>query len=98
MATKGTGEIVRRHYRVEGTVQGVGFRWWTARAARQAGLAGMVRNEPDGTVDVEVAGEREAVERFRVALADGPPSSRVDRVDELSPSDRVLPDPFEIRH
>lgn len=94
----GGGETVRRHYRVEGKVQGVGFRWWTARAARQAGLTGIVRNEPDGAVDVEVTGERMAVERFRAALGDGPLPARVDRVHELPPTDGSLPDPFEIGH
>ncbi|MCP6756205.1 acylphosphatase, partial [Klebsiella pneumoniae] len=55
----------RRAFRiwVSGRVQGVGFRWFTRKAAQEVGgLDGQVRNLPDGRVEVEVAGEPERVE------------------------------------
>jgi acylphosphatase len=72
---------------VSGKVQGVGFRWFTRNAARELGLAGCVRNLPDGRVEAEAAGEPERLEAFRARLRQGPPGSRVtDLVEqEISP-------------
>jgi hydrogenase maturation protein HypF len=66
--------------RVEGVVQGVGFRPFVFRLAEQLRLAGFVRNDTRGVV-VEVEGEPGAVERFLAELADRPPPlARVERV------------------
>jgi acylphosphatase len=63
---------------VTGRVQGVGFRWATRQAAREiGGLAGRVRNLPDGRVEVEVAGEPECIEALRAWLRQGPAGARV---------------------
>jgi len=62
---------------VSGRVQGVGFRWFVRQAARELGLAGRVRNLPDGTVEVEAAGPDEALAALRERLREGPPGSRV---------------------
>lgn len=72
---------------LSGKVQGVGFRWFTRKAAQDLGLTGRVRNLPDGRVEAEVAGERERLEAFRERLRQGPPGSRVtDLVEqEISP-------------
>ncbi len=89
-------DTVRRHYRIEGRVQGVGFRWWAAGAARAAGLSGTVRNLPDGAVEVEVAGPIEVVDRFRAQLERGAPGARVERIHDLPAGTARLPDAFEI--
>ena len=39
-----------------GEVQGVGFRWTARRVAQELGLTGWVRNEPDGSVSMELQG------------------------------------------
>ena len=70
-----------RTYRVTGRVQGVGFRWFTWDAAKREGLVGFVRNEPDGSVEAVVEGEREALDRFEWSISSGPAGGRVDRVD-----------------
>ena len=65
---------------VQGRVQGVGFRYFAARAARELGVAGWVRNLPDGSVETLVEGDAEAVEGYLDRLRRGPLGSRVDGV------------------
>lgn len=67
---------------VRGTVQGVGFRWWTRARALELGLAGQARNLPDGRVAVTAEGDRASCERL-LALLRGPDTpGRVTAVDE----------------
>lgn len=67
---------------VYGFVQGVFFRDFTRRRARELGLAGCVRNLPDGrTVAVQAEGERGKLEELISYLKIGPPGARVDKVD-----------------
>jgi acylphosphatase len=69
-----------RRYRIEGRVQGVGFRYFTRRAARSLGVRGQVRNLPDGTVEAIADGSAEALEALERSLRAGPPGARVDDV------------------
>ncbi|MFP7169335.1 acylphosphatase [Terribacillus sp. 7520-G] len=57
---------------VGGKVQGVGFRLSAAEIARDLGLAGYVRNEANGTVQVYVEGDPERVEKFINEIRKGP--------------------------
>ena len=67
---------------VRGRVQGVNFRAFAASHARRLGLAGWVRNLPDGdAVEVYAEGPRAAVEALLRRLSDGPGMARVDGVD-----------------
>ena len=70
-----------RLYLVSGRVQGVGYRHFVHRAAAVEGLHGWVRNLPDGRVEIQAEGEREALERFERHVRQGPPASRVDDFD-----------------
>jgi acylphosphatase len=83
--------LVSRRFVVGGRVQGVGFRYFAEEAALREGLSGHVRNRDDGTVEAEVEGEAESVERFELAIRRGPRASRVDsfEVTELRPTGRV---------
>jgi acylphosphatase len=65
---------------VAGRVQGVGFRVFVLDAAEAEGLAGWVRNTPDGDVEGVAEGEREALDRFAQRLRRGPAGARVDHV------------------
>ena len=65
---------------VQGRVQGVGFRSFVVIRARALGLAGTVRNLPDGGVWVEAEGTRDKLESLLGALRTGPPSARVSHV------------------
>lgn len=58
----------RRRVTYRGNVQGVGFRATARGLARGRAVTGWVRNEPDGTVMVEVQGDRAAVEELLAAL------------------------------
>jgi acylphosphatase len=73
--------IESRTYRIVGRVQGVGFRWFAWDAAMREGLAGVVRNLPDGSVEAVVEGERDALDRFEWKISSGPAGARVDHVD-----------------
>lgn len=72
---------VARTLVVRGRVQGVGFRHATVEAARDIGVAGWVRNRPDGTVEAFAQGAAADVERFVAWCRRGPPLARVDGVD-----------------
>jgi acylphosphatase len=76
------GESVeRRHVVVHGFVQGVGFRYAVERAARHRGVAGWVRNRPDGTVEAVFEGEADAVEALLRLCQEGPRGAEVTRVE-----------------
>jgi acylphosphatase len=60
-----------------GLVQGVGFRWFVNRHAVRLGLKGFVRNNFDGTVLVEVEGDRSLVEELIKELKVGPRAAHV---------------------
>ncbi len=63
--------------RITGEVQGVNYRVTAAREARRRDLTGWIRNEPDGTVLIDVEGNPMAVDAFLAWCAEGPPSARV---------------------
>jgi acylphosphatase len=69
------------HLVVRGRVQGVGFRYFVLRRAESLGLAGWVRNRPDGAVEAEAEGPRTALERLIEAVGNGPSGARVVAVD-----------------
>jgi acylphosphatase len=81
---------------VSGRVQGVGFRWWTSRAARRLGLTGSVRNEPDGSVVVVAWGEMERLAELEHKLRAGPPGARVENVARLEAPTGQAPAEFGI--
>jgi acylphosphatase len=66
---------------VTGSVQGVGFRAFVLRRARTRGLTGTVRNQPDGTVEVEAEGAEAELRALLAELEQGPRGARVTRVD-----------------
>ena len=74
--------------RVTGRVQGVSFRWYTQEQARRLGVAGWVRNEPDGSVLVHAEGQDDDVDALVAWCHDGPGFARVQdvAVREAAPS------------
>jgi acylphosphatase len=75
---------------VTGRVQGVNFRYYTEREAGRLGVAGWVRNEPDGSVACHVEGDPDAVDALVAWCRQGPPAARVARVDVHPARDQGL--------
>jgi acylphosphatase len=74
--------VEARRFVVRGRVQGVGFRWFVEREAHILGIAGWVRNNTDGSVEVLAQGSRDQLFALRSRLHEGPRAARVDSVDE----------------
>lgn len=83
MSTWASGARVRRRVVVSGRVQGVWFRNACRREAQAVGLAGWVRNRPDGTVEAAFEGSPDAVAALVAWCRTGPPRARVTGIDEF---------------
>lgn len=73
-------DIIRRRYRFYGSVQAVGFRWHAMKAAELYGATGWVRNEYDGSVEMEIQGTRFQIENVIQAI-DRAPYVLIDRME-----------------
>ena len=71
-----------RKYFVSGSVQGVGYRYFTQRAAQKMKLTGYVRNLRDGRVEVFAMGTAQQLTELRGVLERGPSFSSVREVSE----------------
>lgn len=71
----------RVRVRVTGIVQGVGYRYATARTAQHHGVTGWVRNRYDGSVEAELEGTDDAVAAVVAWMRHGPGGARVDGVE-----------------
>ena len=76
---------------IEGRVQGVWFRAWTAERAEGLGLSGWVRNRRDGSVEAVFAGPEPVVRHMIEMCRDGPPLARVERISEAPVTEPVGP-------
>jgi acylphosphatase len=81
--TRMTRMVVRRHVIIHGRVQGVFFRGTARDRAHAHGVAGWVRNRPDGAVEAVFEGAPEAVDRLVRFCEMGPPGARVARVEVI---------------
>lgn len=67
-------------FRIEGRVQGVGYRWWAVGQARALRLRGWVRNRSDGSVELLAIGDAEALAALELACREGPSAADVTAV------------------
>jgi acylphosphatase len=88
--------VARAHVWVAGEVQGVFFRYETRERARNDGLAGWVRNLPDGRVEAVFEGPDEAVDRLVRWCHRGPDGARVSGVEVRHEEPEDL-DGFDVR-
>lgn len=89
---------IGREVLVTGRVQGVFFRASLRRVAQSHGVAGWVRNEPNGTVRAYLEGDEDALDRVLDWIRrGGPDGARVDRVDTADRDPAGSTD-FAIRH
>jgi acylphosphatase len=73
--------MASKHIVVRGQVQGVNYRSAAQDAAGDLGVAGWVRNRDDGTVEMVVEGDDDAVEEMIAWAREGSPQARVDDVE-----------------
>ncbi|MBW3578896.1 MAG: acylphosphatase [Actinobacteria bacterium] len=87
-----------RHLQIRGRVQGVFFRASSRERAREVGATGWVRNCRDGSVELWVEGEPDAVETVVDWVHSGGP--RAARVEDVESDEREPEglDDFEVRH
>ena len=79
-----------KRFLVQGRVQGVGFRFFATTCAEALGVAGWVRNTPEGNVEVHAEGDDKQLEQLAFDLSRGPRYARVTRVDaEVRPVENL---------
>jgi acylphosphatase len=88
--------MIRRRVTVHGRVQGVFFRDTTRRRAASCGVAGWVRNRPDGALEAVFEGDGEAVEQMVAFCREGPRGASVERL-EVSGEEPEGLSAFEVR-
>ncbi|OGG24004.1 hypothetical protein A3A79_02295 [Candidatus Gottesmanbacteria bacterium RIFCSPLOWO2_01_FULL_43_11b] len=71
----------RAHLIISGDVQGVGFRAWIVRQAKEFSLTGWVKNREDGAVELVAEGVRQSLEELIKRCQHGPEVSWVEKVD-----------------
>lgn len=81
--------IETRRLRVEGRVQGVGYRHWMTRQAHRLGVIGWVRNRADGSVEALAIGPSDRLDALVAACRQGPPHAVVTGVTEVP----AIPEP-----
>jgi acylphosphatase len=82
---------VVKHLKIEGRVQGVGFRYFTRKTAQKYSVKGWVKNMNDGTVEAVLAGQENGVLKMMDKLRSGPASAHVTGMKEL-PTDKKVED------
>jgi acylphosphatase len=73
--------LTARRYLISGAVQGVGFRYFAERVAREIGVTGWTRNLDDGRVEVHANGSRRQLDDLESRLRQGPPRADVRSVE-----------------
>jgi acylphosphatase len=84
--TDDSDEITTMRLKIEGAVQGVGFRDFAIEQANARRLTGWIRNRGDGSVEALASGPTKKVEEFIAACMQGPALARVSNID-LSPAE-----------
>jgi len=88
--------VVSFHAFISGRVQGVGFREFTQRSAKQLKLSGWVKNLPDGRVEILAEGDETALAEFEKAIRTGPRPAKVTNVEITRGKATGLFDHFDV--
>ena len=86
------------HALVQGRVQGVGFRAFTAGVARRLGLRGWVQNLASGDVEVRAQGDAKAMQEFEASIRKGPEAALVTNVVFLAVTNAETLAAFQVRY
>lgn len=90
--------ITRYNINVKGRVQGVFFRASTLEVAQKLNLHGIIKNEPDGSVSIEVEGTKAQMEGFLKWCHKGPRGAEVREVKITQSSSLKNFQDFKIVH
>ena len=71
---------MKKHLVISGRVQGVGFRYWLQRKAKEKNIFGWVKNKIEGDVEALIIGNEKEINDLIKLCEKGPLSSNVDRV------------------
>ena len=90
--------MIQYEIEIWGKVQGVGFRHYTVKKAREFGLFGWVKNTIEGDILVVVQGDEEVLNIFVDFLSVGPTRARVDKISKHKMEVSVLFDSFRVKY
>ena len=89
--------MARRRIRIEGRVQGIGYRAWVAARAKEAGVEGWVRNRRDGAVEAAFEGEGALIDGLVERCCQGPRTAAVAGIEDLADDGAALGPGFDVR-
>ncbi|OIO03784.1 MAG: acylphosphatase [Elusimicrobia bacterium CG_4_10_14_0_2_um_filter_56_8] len=72
---------MRLSFRVSGSVQGVGYRWFVKETAEKHNVSGWVRNIPDGSVEGEAQGGVPELDGFLKEIKTGHPHAKIENTE-----------------
>lgn len=81
------GRMQSKLLTIRGRVQGVNYRFSMQRQAQNLGVCGWVRNRGDGSVEAQVAGEIDSLDRIICWAKSGPEAAQVESVEALDAGD-----------
>ncbi|WP_270182664.1 acylphosphatase [Alkalihalobacillus sp. CinArs1] len=88
----------RYHLIVSGQVQGVGFRAFTQQKAAKYNLSGYVKNNTDGSVEIEAQGDETQIKQFISSIEKGSAFSSVDKINANEEEVKQEEESFSIRY
>lgn len=88
--------IQEKHFFVAGNVQGVGFRAAVKKQALSRGIAGYVKNLPDGRVEICAQGEADHIEAFLKSIDRKPGLGSIQSIEERPAEIKTVYSNFEI--
>lgn len=89
-------KLKRYKIRVNGLVQGVGFRYYTLRIAEQFGATGFVKNNFDGSVSAEIQIRGDLMNQLIEEIKRGPSHSYVREFEKMEIEIRIDENEFQI--
>ena len=90
--------VCRYQIKVFGRVQGVGYRYFCCSSVESLNITGWVRNVSDGTVELQIQGSENELNKLVSRLEKGPAFSRVDQVDKVRIPIQQDESTFEIKY
>ncbi|KAI1338556.1 acylphosphatase [Xylariaceae sp. FL0016] len=87
----------RIYFLVHGTVQGVNFRYYTQKKAKELNVTGWCRNTENEKVEGEAQGDEDSIKQFLKAVDQGPPAAKVMKLDKEARDVQEGESEFEVR-